>query len=89
MQSHGSRFASSMECLGATVRAGGIRQGLFKGFSVTFLRDCPNIGIYFASYEWLKKLLRADGRQDGAQNSQASILLAGGIAGMVCIPSLS
>ncbi len=85
MQASGSQYSSSTQCLVAAVRAHGVRHGLFRGFGVTFLRDCPNIGIYFWSYEAVKGLLTG-GRLlvgDSQVASNAAVLLAGGTAGIV------
>lgn len=85
MQASGSQYASNTQCMVAAVRAHGVRHGLFRGFGVTFLRDCPNIGLYFLSYEWVKGLLT--GGQllvgDAPVASNATVLLAGGTAGIL------
>lgn len=85
MQATGSQYSSSSQCLIASVRSHGLRSGLFRGFGVTFLRDCPNIGIYFWSYEYVKSLL-SGGRLlvgDSQVASNAAVLLAGGTAGIL------
>lgn len=87
MQTSDSKFSNSMQCLTSSVRAHGLRGGLFKGFGITFLRDCPNIGIYFGSYEWLKGLLHPSHGTVLLGNSELSgnlaVLLAGGSAGIL------
>eukprot|EP00047_Mylnosiga_fluctuans_P002573 m.225036 g.225036 ORF g.225036 m.225036 type:complete len:313 (-) comp11200_c0_seq1:254-1192(-) len=87
MQTPGSRYSSSLQCMISSVRTSGIRAGLFKGFGVTFLRDCPNIGIYFLSYEFLKDKMRtSNGRFELAghqMDGSIAVLLAGGTAGML------
>ena len=83
MQAPGSAFTGSAQCLVASLRAAGLRRGLFKGFWITFLRDCPNIGIYFLSYEGCKQLLRPGQAGGWGVGANAAVLLAGGIAGMV------
>lgn len=87
MQAPGSKFSSSAQCLMSSVRENGIRAGLFKGFGVTFLRDCPNIGIYFLSYEWCKQVLHPASGKLFLGNVQLgdnfAVLLAGGTAGIV------
>lgn len=87
MQTSDPRFANSLQCVRASVRAHGVRQGLFRGFAITFLRDCPNIGIYFVSYEWLKGLLHPSNGTLLFGTSELSgslaVLLAGGTAGIL------
>lgn len=72
------------------VKAQGIG-ALFRGASVTAIRDTPSLGIYFASYEGLKERLmmapasagaRSGGRWGGmGLGEQASAFWAGGVAG--------
>lgn len=87
MQAPNSKFSSSAQCLVSSVREHGIRAGLFKGFGVTFLRDCPNIGIYFLSYEWCKQILHPASGKLFLGNVQLgdnfAVLLAGGTAGIL------
>jgi len=87
MQTPDSKYKNSFQCLTSSVRSYGLRNGLFKGFGATFLRDCPNIGIYFGSYEWLRGLLLPrDGTLMLGQtelSSNLAILLAGGTAGIL------
>jgi solute carrier family 25 carnitine/acylcarnitine transporter 20/29 len=37
-------------------KEGGIRS-IYKGTFATLLRDVPASGVYFATYEWLKKIM--------------------------------
>jgi solute carrier family 25 carnitine/acylcarnitine transporter 20/29 len=39
---------------------GGIRS-VFKGTAATLARDVPASGVYFMTYDWLKKALASDG----------------------------
>ena len=61
----------------------GIR-GLFRGFSVTALRDTPSYGVYFLAYEYTKDKLVAASH---LQSPLLPMLAAGGIAG--CLSWLS
>ncbi|KAG0251896.1 hypothetical protein DFQ27_008440 [Actinomortierella ambigua] len=64
-----------------TFQAQGMR-GLYRGMSITLLRDVPSYFSYFVTYEGTKRLLahtNHQGRVD--QLSSAELLLAGGIAG--------
>ena len=64
-------------------RSEGVR-GLFRGYSVTALRDTPSYGVYFLAYEYTKdKLLAAS----SLQSPLLPMLAAGGIAG--CLSWLS
>jgi len=50
--------------------------GLTRGLWLTWLRDCPSVGVYFLAYEYLKVLF--------ATNNKLSVtaqLCAGGFAG--------
>lgn len=58
---------------------GGIRS-IYKGTAATLLRDVPASGMYFMSYEWLKKTLSPANRP--GELSVAATLTAGGMAGM-------
>ncbi|KAI9094931.1 mitochondrial carrier domain-containing protein [Phlyctochytrium arcticum] len=61
------------------VKEGGIR-ALFRGTGLTMARDVPGSFFYFMSYEKVKRSLSTD---IGASLNPATILLAGGLAGMV------
>ena len=39
-------------------------QGLYRGFWATALREVPSWGVYFATYDWLKKLSPKFGPDD-------------------------
>ncbi|CAD5222797.1 unnamed protein product [Bursaphelenchus okinawaensis] len=53
---------------------------LFRGTWITQLRDCPGLGIYFASYEYLARKMSKDGTMEALTSIQ--LLMAGGLAGM-------
>jgi solute carrier family 25 carnitine/acylcarnitine transporter 20/29 len=53
--------------------------GLFRGWNATVLREAPSIGIYFCSYKYSKAFLTQI--QGLKEANDASIMLAGGIAG--------
>ena len=50
------KYNGAVDCVKKLYREGGIRS-VFKGTAATALRDMPASGVYFASYEWLKKSL--------------------------------
>lgn len=77
------KYAGMMDCAGQVLRQGGIRS-LFKGFFATLLRDGPGSVAWFGVYELSK---RAFMKMQGVENgklSPASVLCAGGFAGMAC-----
>ena len=61
---------------------GGFR-ALYRGFTLTTLRDCPAFAVYFASYELLLDLLRHESGKDDELPSTWSLLLSGGLAGAI------
>ncbi|XP_045126028.1 mitochondrial carnitine/acylcarnitine carrier protein-like isoform X2 [Portunus trituberculatus] len=61
-------------------REGGIRS-IYKGTCATLLRDVPASGMYFMSYEWLKRSLAPAGKE--GELSPLRTVVAGGIAGML------
>lgn len=62
-------------------REGGIR-ALFRGTTATLLRDVPGLTIFFATYETLKAKIRPVGVETGSVKDVASVMAAGGMAGM-------
>uniref|UniRef100_A0A0P4W2V4 Mitochondrial carnitine/acylcarnitine carrier protein n=1 Tax=Scylla olivacea TaxID=85551 RepID=A0A0P4W2V4_SCYOL len=61
-------------------REGGIRS-IYKGTCATLLRDVPASGMYFMSYEWLKRSMAPAGKE--GELSPIRTVVAGGIAGML------
>lgn len=61
-------------CLSHIYRAEGLR-GVFRGLSVTALREGPGVGAYFLIYEFLTR------SNDNAPISTLHMLMAGGLAG--------
>ncbi|GAB5578082.1 solute carrier family 25 member 47 [Prionailurus iriomotensis] len=53
-------------------------RGLFRGAWALTLRDTPTLGIYFVTYEWLCR----QSTRDGQDPSPATVLVAGGFAGI-------
>ncbi|XP_064114265.1 mitochondrial carnitine/acylcarnitine carrier protein-like isoform X2 [Macrobrachium nipponense] len=60
-------------------REGGIRS-IYKGTCATLLRDVPASGMYFMTYEWLKRTLAPEGKSGDL--SPMRVIVAGGLAGM-------
>ena len=74
------RYRGTGDAAKALYREGGLRS-LYRGTSLTLLRDCPGSGAYFAGYEWFKRQGIPEG---GTPNdvSKSWILLSGGMAGI-------
>jgi hypothetical protein len=47
-----------------------------RGTPITYARDCPGFGIYFASYEYMAHAMSSDGTMAGLASWQ--LLIAGG-----------
>ncbi|KAF9906468.1 hypothetical protein EC991_000636 [Linnemannia zychae] len=68
------------------VRRFGLR-GLYQGGWVTILRDAPGYGVYFLSYEGLKRILEVPAGETGGINTW-KLLFAGGVAGTLSWASI-
>ncbi|KAH6781407.1 Mitochondrial substrate carrier family protein [Perilla frutescens var. hirtella] len=62
------------------LRAEGWR-GIYRGLTITVLRDAPAHGVYFWTYEYTREGLHPGCRKSG-QESFGTMLLAGGLAGV-------
>ncbi|KAE9453423.1 hypothetical protein C3L33_14631, partial [Rhododendron williamsianum] len=62
------------------VRTEGLK-GIYRGLTITVLRDAPAHGIYFSTYEYMREKLHPGCRTSG-QESFKTMLLAGGLAGV-------
>ncbi|XP_017978962.1 PREDICTED: mitochondrial arginine transporter BAC2 isoform X3 [Theobroma cacao] len=56
-------------------------RGLYRGFTITALRDAPAHGFYFWTYEYMREQLHPGCRKSG-QESLRTMLIAGGLAGV-------
>ncbi|XP_021298564.1 mitochondrial arginine transporter BAC2 [Herrania umbratica] len=56
-------------------------RGLYRGFTITVLRDAPAHGFYFWTYEYMREQLHPGCRKSG-QESLRTMLIAGGLAGV-------
>eukprot|EP01136_Pigoraptor_vietnamica_P040071 Opistho-1_new@11577 len=79
--SGGKAYTGSLNCAVRLVRAHGFRNGLFRGFWATMVREVPSYGFYFYSYENVKAYLAPEGNADNL--AQHHLALAGGIAGIM------
>ena len=82
MQLHGgTKYSSVADCLRQTLQREGVRRGLYGGFTTTLAMNVPYVGVYFASYESLKKVAMYDFGCDG----QSSLVhLASGAGAGTC-----
>lgn len=74
------KYKGSLDCAVKLFKEGGIRS-VYRGTMLTFMRDIPASGVYFASYEWMKKKLTPEGKTPG-DIGVAKTLFAGGMAGI-------
>ncbi|KAL4859060.1 Mitochondrial arginine transporter BAC2 [Chlorella vulgaris] len=74
-------YIGPLALLGSVLRAEGLR-GLYRGTTITCIRDLPSHGVYFAVYEITRELLEPGSRANGSSNA-AALWAAGGIAGSV------
>jgi solute carrier family 25 carnitine/acylcarnitine transporter 20/29 len=72
---------SSMHLIRAIVKTSGVR-GLFTGFFITALRDVPGYGVYFATYEAIRRhWIGLDAPMNAGTMSK--LCVAGAMAGVV------
>ncbi|XP_012876378.1 PREDICTED: solute carrier family 25 member 45 isoform X1 [Dipodomys ordii] len=71
------RYRGPVHCAATIFREDGPR-GLFRGSSALVLRDTPTLGLYFLTYEGLCRQYTPDGQNP----SSATVLVAGGFAGI-------
>jgi len=82
------KYAGPVDCMKKLYKEGGIRS-IYKGTAATLLRDVPASGMYFMTYEMLKKALTPAGKSS-SDLSPLKTIFAGGMAGvfnwLVAIP---
>lgn len=74
------KYKGPVDCAKQLYREGGMRS-LYRGTAATLLRDIPASGMYFASYEWLQRVLTPAGK-DRSDMSIGRTIFAGGMAGI-------
>ncbi|KFK42394.1 hypothetical protein AALP_AA2G250300 [Arabis alpina] len=68
-------------CLAKSIlRKEGIK-GIYKGLTITVLRDAPAHGLYFWTYEYVRERLHPGCRKNGEERLR-TMLVAGGLAGV-------
>lgn len=68
-----------MDCAKQLIKTGGIAS-LYRGLGATFVRSCPQAGLYFMTYEILKK---AFAPVDGSSLTPIRTMTAGGLTGII------
>ncbi|XP_037855001.1 solute carrier family 25 member 45 isoform X5 [Chlorocebus sabaeus] len=71
------QYQGPVHCAASIFREEGYR-GLFRGAWALMLRDTPTVGIYFITYEGLCRQYTPEGQNP----SSATVLVAGGFAGI-------
>lgn len=75
------KYAGPWDCMKQIYREAGLFRGIYRGTMATLLRDVPASGMYFMSYELLKKSITPAGKTPD-QLGPGRILFAGGMAGI-------
>lgn len=68
-------------CIAKTILRNEGTRGLYRGLSITVLRDAPAHGVYFWTYEYAREQLHPGCRRS-EQESLGTMLVAGGLAGV-------
>lgn len=77
------RYANGLDVVRQLYREGGIRS-VFRGSAMTLARDGPGSAVYFATYEYTKRLMTPkdeNGKMSG-DLSLTAVMTAGGAAGV-------
>ncbi|OQV21342.1 Mitochondrial carnitine/acylcarnitine carrier protein [Hypsibius exemplaris] len=75
------KYSGPIDVIKQLYKEGGVRS-IFRGTGATLLRDVPASGVYFMSYEWLKKATTPAG-EDPSKINPLRAIFAGGCAGIV------
>jgi len=77
-----SAYLGPLGMLRAVIRAEGVG-GLFRGLTITAIRDIPSYGIYFACFEGTREHLQPGSRRAGGKSNPWAVWAAGGVAGAI------
>jgi len=78
------KYSGMIDCAKQLYKEGGIRS-IYKGSLATLLRDVPASGMYFLTYEFIKKKVAESAPKDkpaSKTREMAGTILAGGMAGI-------
>jgi len=78
---HHPPYKSSLHCLTETLKNEGIKVGLYRGLNATIIREMPQYGIYYPTYEICKRAFCKPG-EDVSKLPPLWTALAGGISGV-------
>lgn len=81
---------SSLSLVKGILKSEGIK-GLYRGGTVTLMRDSLGYGVYFWAYEFSSRMLKEQmGNDQGPKVAAAQVLLCGGVSGVLswtsCFP---
>ena len=76
-------YRSPTDCLKKIFKHEGGMRGVFRGMTLTLIREVPSFGTYFVSYEYLCRITNAIDSVDG-RVSIPRLLFCGGTAGILC-----
>lgn len=74
------RLTGPVDVARSILRKEGLR-GMYRGFTITVLRDAPAHGFYFWTYEYMREHLHPGCRKNGKE-SLRTMLISGGLAGV-------
>jgi solute carrier family 25 carnitine/acylcarnitine transporter 20/29 len=74
---HSNQSKGVFELAGNILKSSGFR-GVFRGYSLSLVRDIPGTAIVFTSYDIIKKKLKESNKNSGIYN-----LLAGGLSSFI------
>eukprot|EP00126_Sphaerothecum_destruens_P006453 Sdes_comp19362_c0_seq1m10605 len=74
-------YKGPLDCLVKTWKAGGLR-GCYHGMTATLIREAPSYAAYFASYEYILRLMTPPGKNT-RDLSPMAIMFAGGLGGII------
>ncbi|OQV17855.1 Mitochondrial carnitine/acylcarnitine carrier protein [Hypsibius exemplaris] len=76
-----TKYSGPVDVARQLYRAGGLRS-IFRGTLITFVRGIPSNGIYFMTYEWLRKATTPTGEDPTGMVTALRAIFAGGMAGL-------
>ncbi|XP_022714968.1 mitochondrial arginine transporter BAC2-like [Durio zibethinus] len=80
LQKSASSHTGPITVAKSILKTEGLR-GLYRGFTITALRDAPCHGFYFWTYEYMREQLHP-GCRKSSQERLTTMLIAGGLAGV-------
>lgn len=75
-------YPNSLVCGMQLYKKGGL-SALYRGTVITWIRDVPGLAFYFGTYEVFIRLLTGGGKISRKDLNPLSVMLAGGVAGVI------